>query len=166
MIVNNIRKFVFIKNRVSHLSIPVFVVSVLILMCLTSLLFCSIAGSPNQHDKIDQSFIGDGIMAVLIFPPVETFFFQLMPIEISTYIFRKCYHRRLYQLSVLISAGVFAMIHCYSLRYMVYTFILGIILATAYILVSGISIKKPFISIWLIHFVWNLMGFLFKLFEL
>lgn len=92
------------------------------------------------------------ILVVFIYPILETLVFQLLPI----YIFRDgCNLKRRY-VSV-ISAFLFGILHWFSIGYVIYGFLVGMIFSTGYLLLQETT-KNPFRIIVIVHALKNLIA--------
>ena len=92
-----------------------------------------------------ESFFMNFLVVSVAVPLIETLVFQWIPI--------KFIHRFLKWSSlkiILASAILFSLSHCYSLAYIMHSFIIGIILADAFILQEEIR-GSPFLVVSIIH---------------
>lgn len=106
------------------------------------------------------------IMGCLFGPIVETLAFQFIPLEVCQYLFREKFRRRFYGLSIIISALIFGCVHCYNWTYMLFAFVIGILLATVYIIKRQNGMKSAILTVWTIHCAWNVMYEVLILFDL
>lgn len=106
-----------------------------------------------------SSFI---VVALIIVPLIETFFFQVLPIEISNRITKKCTGKPCALFSIVVSALLFAVEHRFSIAYMLYAFAMGLYLAFFYSYTSrvyGKNWKKGFAATALLHLLFNVLAF-------
>lgn len=143
--------------KMQRLPLAWFIVVELIAMYLGSeLLFC--VGIAGEDAELESNLITTSLLAILFAPLIETFVFQMLPIELSQFLFRNKFKKRLYLLSIFISALFFSLIHCYNWQYMVVTFWLGIVFAFGYITQMHKGYWRSFLSIFLIHTIWNVLA--------
>ncbi|NMA57468.1 MULTISPECIES: CPBP family intramembrane glutamic endopeptidase [Clostridium] len=89
-------------------------------------------------EDINQlSFIGKILIASILAPLLETLVFQYGVIEVLDFINFSKYRQAIL---IVISSIAFGMSHCYSVIYMVYGFLIGLVLAYSYMLYK----KKDF----------------------
>jgi uncharacterized protein len=110
---------------------------------------------PGEEKRLTELFI----QTILLAPIIETFLNQYVPYIILNKI-RFTRERR--YLIILFSGLLFGLIHCYSLFYIFYAFLLGLIFMYGYM----IRIKtdnKTFFLIAICHSLLNIGIFLFKI---
>lgn len=91
------------------------------------------------------------LIGCILVPLVETALLQLAPIEI-TLLIRKNFGIA----AVIISAVLFALTHWFTIFYLLYAFLFGIVLGTSYIIWrEKKSVGYAFLLVTLIHALWN-----------
>lgn len=110
-------------------------------------------------NSVSEGVNNDGfliVLVVIIGPLFETLLFQ----EICISAIRALMHRPKHNLylSVIISASLFSITHTYSVYYILYSFVSGLIFALAYY-VAIYRRQSAFFTIFLIHSIWNLIVF-------
>lgn len=95
------------------------------------------------------------ILGSIIVPVLETAIFQVIPLELIRLI--PCRKRRVITIiAVIVSAGLFASSHPFSVNYVIFTFIFGLLFATAYLICRDKeNCGYAFMTITLIHSIWN-----------
>ncbi len=90
----------------------------------------------NENEVIKNiNFTGKFILAVIIAPILETFFFQYLLVEVPlTYLKKNKFKKVIYLLVSVISALVFASTHPFGIWYLIYAFTMGIFFAWVTIL--------------------------------
>lgn len=99
----------------------------------------------------------DFVTAVIVAPPIETFFGQFLPISIVG----KFTNRN--SVKIFFSAIIFSLSHLPVLGFLIGAFLIGMIFSWGYIIKSKQSKKKAFLLITLIHGLHNLIAFLLVL---
>lgn len=96
--------------------------------------------------------IAEFILVVVIAPLVETFLVQYLPIAILIK-----YTKAPSLLIIIISAACFSLLHTYSLAYVTYTFLSGLMLAFAFVVfyIKKNSFLFAFLMVCLVHAVFN-----------
>ena len=150
------KKVVSIELFLSKINRFYFILTGALLMLLINILITSLPASESISNidginSIKKSGALKAFFLVIIFSPiVETALFQLIPLRLIPFIFKKI--PKLYL--ILISAIAFAAIHSYNATYIVFTFFGGLVLAYFFLL----SIKRKeyaFINITIIHMLLN-----------
>ncbi|MBZ9627138.1 CPBP family intramembrane metalloprotease [Psychroflexus sp. CAK1W] len=95
------------------------------------------------------------LLSVLIGPLVETFLFQYLIIEIL-YAFKKIK----LEVILIVSALAFSLIHTYNFIYIIVTFTSGLIYASYYLYLKKFKRRFPFIQVWALHTLYNLIVFI------
>lgn len=106
-----------------------------------------------------SSLLVEGIGVTIVAPILETLIFQYGVIEILNHI---SYFKGKNLVIAIISAILFGVVHSYSVLYMFFGFIIGLLLAYSYILYK----KKSFSAFWVvfwIHCIRNSISFLLSL---
>lgn len=101
------------------------------------------------------------LAALVMAPLVETFLFQVLPIELFNRVTKRITGKTSILFSIVVSAILFAIAHHYSIEYMFFAFLLGLYLAFFYSYTYRIFGKKwlkSFASTALLHFVFNLLA--------
>ncbi|MDO4771581.1 CPBP family intramembrane glutamic endopeptidase [Porphyromonas sp.] len=112
-------------------------------------------GYITEPPKVNTAF--EYISAIIIIPMVETLLSQKLPYWGLTKI---SYLKQNIWIVFLISATLFALLHFYSVAYIIYTFVVGLILIYSY----HVRIKRhPFWTITLIHSLFNTFFTVYKL---
>lgn len=142
-----------IDARLQALSPVKFVLSMLVLSYLIFIplipLMLVLPGSTDTVHTISKSidqFIIELIIAGLVGPVIETFIFQYGIIEILSFYDR--FKARKWLVAV-ISAFIFGLTHTYSVWYIVYAFVLGLLLAYAYFTYK----KKSHSAFWIVFWI-------------
>lgn len=97
------------------------------------------------------------LIGVIIGPLLETLIFQALIIYVVCRIIKRPRYN-LYA-SVLISAIAFGLNHCYNPYYVLYTFLIGIILAFVYY-ISRYRRMSPTLTVFIIHALLNFIAFI------
>ena len=109
---------------------------------------------PDKLINISHSWFGKVFM-VIIGPAFETLFFQMIPILATRELVSK--DNNVFIISTLVSSLTFALAHgIYGRYYMLYAFVGGVLLAILY----NVSIYRkdpPFLPVFIIHALWNLV---------
>lgn len=140
--------------KMQRLPLAWFILVELIAMYVGSELLSRV-GIAAEDAELESNLITTGILAVFFAPLVETFAFQLLPIELSQLLFRNKFKKRFYLLSIFISTALFSLIHCYNWQYMVVAFWVGFVFAFGYITQMHKGYWKAFLPIFLVHTIWN-----------
>lgn len=101
------------------------------------------------------------VVVIVLAPVLETFFFQVIPIEISNRITKKLTGKPCMMFSIVVSALLFAVEHRFSIAYMCFAFIVGLYLAFFYSYISKIyrnNWKKGFAATVLLHTIFNCLA--------
>jgi membrane protease YdiL (CAAX protease family) len=149
-----------LDGKLKELSPPVFVVVMTILSIVIVLLFLPVlyaleilAGPRGGPSFLDESLLFQFVTAVLLAPLLETLIFQAVPILIL-----KKYTGFRPGTVVLVSSFWFAAAHSYSIAYVFYAFLIGLLLAYSYV----IYVEKAVSAFWVvaaIHSLRNLFSF-------
>lgn len=102
------------------------------------------------------------IIALILAPVLETLLFQVLPIEISNRITKKCTGKPCTLFSIVVSSLLFSIEHRFSTTYMCYAFVLGLYLAFFYLYTSrifGKNWRKGFAATVLLHLFFNSLAF-------
>ncbi len=134
----------------------VILVMLLIFLCSIGLSMLPIA-PPDKSLEVQSPLYFEIIMACVFAPIVETLAFHFIPLEVCQIVFREKFKRRFYGLSIIVSALIFGCVHCYNWTYMLYAFVTGLFLATAYIIKRQNGMKSAILTLWAIHCAWNVM---------
>lgn len=109
---------------------------------------------PDILMKISHSWIGM-VLIVVIGPIFETLLFQMIPISSIRAMISK--ETNAFIVSTLVSSIAFALTHgIYGKYYILYAFVCGVVLAMSYNL-SIYRKESPFLSVFIIHALWNLL---------
>jgi len=135
-------------------SVMVFL-SVLIVLPLVPLsMIFQVDEVASLNSTMDLSFDWQVFIAAIVAPIIETFLFQTLVILGLRRL--KFFRSRMY-IVVIISALIFGIVHTYSLIYIMYAFLMGLILAYSY----NVYIEKvdsSFIVVALIHSARNILA--------
>lgn len=140
------------KNYITQIGLffsATFIMTIFILPIL--LLVDQVVGENTNGPGIDWWF---GI--VIIAPILETYLNQKLPFILMQ---KWSFTKRKYGLYIVVSAIAFALLHCYSLQYIIAVFPVGLVLAYVYLFYS----KNPKIAFWsttLIHALKNSVAIL------
>lgn len=104
-----------------------------------------------------KSMIGLFFLIVILIPPIETYFLQVLPYKLLRWI----KVRRLY-LRLIIPSGLFAILHTYSPLYAVVTFFGALIINYLYLYCIAHR-RKAFLTTTLLHSLYNFFIFLMVL---
>lgn len=123
---------------------------------------------PNLSEQGANISITEGVpilsiifAALILAPLIETLLFQVLPIEISNKITKKCTGKPCILFSIIVSALLFAVEHRFSIEYMYYAFIMGLYLSFFYVFTSkvyGKDWKKGYIATVLLHIFFNIFA--------
>lgn len=103
------------------------------------------------------------VSGLFLAPLLETFFIQLVPIEITIALCQEIFHRKIPALPILVSAFLFALIHRYNLIFLLFTFITGVILASCYIIFRRQKhYGYAYLITFILHAVVNLSSYIFN----
>ncbi len=143
------------------LAIKIFLVSK-VLTLLTDFLFSSLVSNFSLI-KEGPSFISQSdsfmfiIQVIFLAPIIETLLFNYCVQE-----FFEKNKRRL--TGVVVSTFLFALTHCYSVYYVIYTFLIGLVFSFSYLIIRGSNSKfSSFSIIAFAHFLHNLSTLLVEL---
>lgn len=144
----------------SDLPLLVFIIGEIFCLFVISVVFKLVFKQMPVHPDSDTIYVT--ILAIVFAPFIETFAFQLIPIEVSQFVFRSYFRKRFQPFSIVISSFIFAIVHCYNIYYMIYAFLVGILMSSAYMIKMGKSIVKPFVAVYAAHLIWNILSVLFR----
>lgn len=107
-------------------------------------------------DFLHKKHPAELFLSTCIFAPlIETMVFQTLIIALArNFISKKI------GIQVFISALLFSLIHFYSIWYIVFAFLIGLIFATGYVIYQRNSEIKAFAAIACVHFLRNLISFI------
>lgn len=148
-----------IKGMTAVKSWQVFAVGVLFDIIISGALW--IGDDPSTNPMFGQSIIFVILVGLLLSPLIETLLFQFLTIELIRWITNKTSGRPYAIFAGIISAAVFALMHFYSVKYIVSTFFIGLYLSFVYLFFcvkTGKKIKGFFATV-LMHFLLNLLPF-------
>lgn len=120
-----------------------------------------VGDDPAINPMSGQSIIFVVLVGLLLSPLIETFLFQFLTIEFIRWITNKTSGRPYAIFAGIISAAAFGLMHFYSVKYIVSTFLLGLYLSFVYIFFCVKTGKKTrgFFATVLMHFLLNLLPF-------
>lgn len=135
--------------------IPAFV---FVLLFLAASIITGIITTFLPEPTIEDPFTIDNkwvkiIFSLIIVPLIETLLFQSLIIEIVCKFIKRPRHN-LY-VAIILSAFAFAFSHTYSISYVVFTFVGGLILAFAYY-IGRYRRENAFLLVVIIHALYNL----------
>lgn len=99
------------------------------------------------------------LTTVVFAPLIETFIFQYVIIELTLNI--QVDQKLKKTLAILFSSLAFASIHTYNVIYFIFALISGLIYSIIYLFMKKNKYINPFLIIYLMHFSYNLFGFIF-----
>ena len=132
----------------------IFVPCMLVAFFLISFIL-SCCGVTGVSDELENSKRTTIVLAIFFAPVIETLACQFIPIEASQAYFNNVFHKKYYGLSIILSALIFSAIHYYNLNYLIVTFFEGLLLAFGFMTQRKKGYIKSFISIALVHLLWN-----------
>lgn len=112
----------------------------------------------NPLNQIDNSKIAVFFAAVIQAPIIETLLFQAGPIMLSLYFIKMVKVYR-YIIALLLSSSLMAIAHIFNIYYFIYMFIVGLLLASAFI-ISTFRRQNAYLTICFVHSIWNLIIFI------
>jgi membrane protease YdiL (CAAX protease family) len=142
------------------ISLPAYYLIPLLLLVQFGVIFLLYTlGIIDMSDKGDASFDEMGlfeliVLACILAPLIETFLFQFAPIEIVLH-----FNKKLKYIALVLSVLLFALMHYYSLSYMIFGAIMGTICALGYMISRDKKGKKH--AYWIVvimHAIWNTIG--------
>lgn len=98
--------------------------------------------------------------AVLFSPLVETLIFQHWLLRFSYKKLPSKLKRKRWSMAIFISALLFGLGHTQNAYYVIFAFIMGILLASTYVLFYIRKDMNPILAVFLIHAMVNLVGFI------
>ena len=118
--------------------------------------FSGIQLPSSQNFDLPQT-IFDHIVVILIAPLIETVLCQALPYRLLSKI--EFFRKRIWLITVT-TGLVFALLHCYSIVYVIFAFVPGVLLVFGYHLRQG---NHPFVSIYMVHLLINATPLVYKL---
>lgn len=99
------------------------------------------------------------VIALFLAPPIETLFFQLIPIELAEYLSYKIWNKRFPVIAACVSALCFGISHSYSILSVLSASLTGLALSNTYLIFKyrRQSISHGYIMTVLLHFIVNLI---------
>lgn len=140
------------NNKMKQLSPFMFVITITICTYLILIPFSLVEYScqiPTTKTISQASFLGKIILASIIGPLIETLIFQHLIIEI---IYKIPKIKNTNFIAIIISSLSFALTHSYNITYIIYTFIIGLLLAYAFVIYR----EKSFSSFWIVTLIHSL----------
>ena len=141
-------------RKLNTVSFIILSTSILLLLewLISDLLFSMLfpASSDISIFNENDTLISKVVLLFIIAPVIETFVFQKLP-----FLFLRKYLNN--SVIIIISALLFSLAHIYSIRYVIFTFILGVFFAYFYYLRLN---KKPYITIVIVHALYYIALFL------
>lgn len=109
-------------------------------------------------ENFDPSqIVFDFVSVILVAPLIETALFQALPY----YLLNKIdFFRERIWLIILVSSIIFALLHIYSISYVLFAFFPGVLLMTGYHLRQG---RHPFATIFMVHLMINATPLVYEL---
>lgn len=127
---------------------------IIFIVCNAILSIIGISVAPSQISNLQSS--EHFIYSLFLAPIFETLFCQALPIELFFVIERVLKHK-LFYLPIIVSAILFAICHYYSVMYIVYTAVIGVVLATIYKVLRGREAQfYCYLIVVLLHGICNL----------
>lgn len=136
---------------------------VLFKTCLSQILYL-ISPEGFNNPAINHSMFRVFVEALVLAPIAETCINQFLPIELNAILKKKLPT----VVIVIISAVIFGLSHTYSFIYAIYTFFIGLYLATYYVIIRQRS-SQPRNAFWTVtfcHFIFNLTTFCDQFFSI
>ena len=99
-------------------------------------------------------------LVVLFAPLIETLFFQFFPIMFTLFVIGKRNRCRLY-VAIILSSLLMAIGHVYSIYYFASTFFIGVLWAISYVIAMHRK-QNAFLTICIVHALWNLLVFILE----
>lgn len=114
--------------------------------------------TPTSAENFDPSrSVFDFVTVILVAPLIETALFQALPYYLFNMI--DFFKKRVW-LIILVSSSAFALLHIYSIFYVLFAFFPGVLLMTGYHLRQG---RHPFTTIFMVHLMINATPLVYKL---
>lgn len=133
--------------------------------CIIFLLNLSFSETGFAEEQV-EAFVSDNdllVSCLLLSPLLETFLFQLVPIEITLAICKECFNKRMSYIAIVVSSFIFAFSHHFNREFILFAFLTGIILASCYLVFRR---QKHFgygyAITFLLHQVVNMSSYLFN----
>ena len=115
---------------------------------------------PEMIEPItSEGIIIEVLLVIFLYPLFETLVFQMLIIEVIRKIINR--PKKNICLALLLSSAAFALNHTYSLYYMAFTFLVGLVLALAYYL-GRYRRENALLLTFLIHSLYNLYAVLYN----
>ena len=133
--------------------------------CIIFLFNLSFSETGFAEEQV-EAFVSDIdllVSSIFLAPLIETFLFQLVPIEITIAICKECFRKRMPYFAILVSSFMFAFSHDFNREFIFFAFLTGIILASCYLVFRrqkhyGYGYAITF----LLHLVVNTTSYLFN----
>ncbi len=139
--------FLLSKMKIYILTFFILFIDILITLLFSLVLFPNHTAGPKFNTPLEAF-----ILAVIIAPIFETFFFQNWVINSVLNKFPKAF-----LIATLTSSLLFGLSHWYSIEYILITFISGFLYGTLY-LVAFKKISYPFLPVAIAHSIFNFIG--------
>lgn len=140
-------------------NVPLWLFIVILLIIVNAITLCySFIDSPVQSDELEKNIWFTITVSILFAPILETLLCQFLPIELSQFFFEEKCNKKYYSISIILSAIIFGAIHCYSIKYAIIAFFVGIVLAIGYISRMKYGMWKAFFAIYWVHLFQNLLA--------
>lgn len=120
----------------------------------------------DMADDQISNYEGDNIIFVALFvsPLIETFLFQLLPIEIFSAVFKTILKKKYPIITIIIAGFLFAIAHRYNSDFIIFAFMSGSILAMNYYLFQRRkNWGHGYIMTFIQHFLVNLTSVAYNL---
>jgi membrane protease YdiL (CAAX protease family) len=129
-----------------------------IALCITSLPFAESISKLTEIEELQEEGSVFFFFAVVIIAPlIETLIFQSFILLFVNFILSK-FKNESFLIPVFISAIVFGIYHNYNLTYMILGFIVGLVLASSYVIVLKRK-ENPILIVAIIHSLVNFIPF-------
>ena len=153
--------FILFKNKeimiqyLIKVKTVVLFLATLIIILTNTFIFRALKVDFGNNSVEDTPKIIIFILVVFFAPFFETLVFNLLPVKLMQYLTRSTF------LIIFTSSFAFALIHIYSIAYLLMTYIGGIFLNTLYLVFEKKhGILKAFLLIISLHSIYNLIGFI------
>jgi len=137
---------------------------ILLLIFIGLKLLVSFSFGCLESDLIENDIINESTnmekfwLSIVLAPLIETFLFTMLIIEFSLHLFQRVKIKN--YIAILFSAILFSWSHNFSVVYIIYAFITGLIYGWLYLLTKNRGVFMAFSTVFLVHFINNSVAFL------